>query len=340
MNKHLYSILGVAVVLAAAGAWSMLKSQPAGNQPATVTETAEISGTVDAAPEVRETEPQTETEPLVNMSPARRIRHGTAIEQDLSNAVIDLPPTGNVETDRLQKRVEAALDGHVDSLIGISRKINQCSVGMSSEERFQARLDRAAKSFARNPNAPIFSARGSHGGGGVQYKSFEDLEADMWARFDECQVVRDVMDETLHEQVTRLAESGLPSARYLYSVWPPDQDSLLAVNTLEVLEYQSLALEFTWMNMQERNPLGLLAMSQSYNAFRPPMFTPRNVVQSQVFRLASMKCGIDNEWLTDRALNFQQGTGRFQAEHTGMPSLDEDAEILAERFCPRQVDPD
>ena len=110
------------------------------------------------------------------------------------------------------------------------------------------------------------------------------------------------------------------------------------MDTLELLEYQSLALEYTWMNMQERNPLGLLAMSQSYSANRPAMFTPRNGIQSQVFRLASMKCGIDNEWLTNRAMNFGQGFNRFQAEHTGMPSLEDDAEALAERFCPREVE--
>ena len=338
MKNYFYIVLAVASIAAVAGAWNILDREAEEGSFAPVAAAPDASGAIDAEPGAEEKETQPDSDPTLGMSPARRIHHGIAMDQELSNATIDLPPTGNEETDRLQRRVEAALDGDIDSLIGVSRKINQCTVGMSSEEQFQARLDRAAKAFARNPNAPVFSSRGGHGGGGVQYKSFEDLEADMWARFDECQVIRDVMDETLHEQVARLAESGMPSARYLYSVWPPDQDSLLAVDPLEVLEYQSLAFEYTWMNMQERNPLGLLAMSQSYSAFRPPMFTPRNVIQSQVFRLASMKCGIDNEWLTDRALNFGQGVSRFQAQHTGMPSLDEDAEILAERFCPRYVE--
>jgi hypothetical protein len=337
MNKYLYSVLGVAAVLAAVGAWIMLKPQPAGNQPAPATETTNVSGMVEAAPEVMEAEPQPEAERSTAMPPARRIRHGTAIAQDLSNAVIDLPSSGNERSDRLRRRVEAALEGDVDGLIDLSRKINQCGRGMGSEAQVQARLDRAAEIIARNPDAPIRSSRGG-GGGSVEYQSVEDMEADLWAQFDGCRVVKDVMDETLYEQVSRLAETGVPSARYLYAVWPPDQDSLLEVDSLELLEYQSLALEYTWMNMQARNPLGLLAMSQSYSANRPAMFTPRNGIQSQVFRLASMKCGIDNEWLTNRAMNFGQGFSRFQAEHTGMPSLEDDAAVLAERFCPREIE--
>ena len=178
------------------------------------------------------------------------------------------------------------------------------------------------------------------GGGSVEYQSFEEMEADMWAQFDECQVAKEVLDESLYEQVCRLAETGLPSARYLYSVWPPDQDSFLAVDTLAMLEYQSLALEYTWLNMQARDPLGLLAMAQSYSARRPSMFTPSSGIQGQVFLLASMKCGVDNEWLEERSLNFSQGISRFQAENTVMPSLEEDAAALAEMFCPQETEVD
>ena len=51
-----------------------------------------------------------------------------------------------------------------------------------------------------------------------------------------------------------------------------------------------------------------------------------------------MKCGVDNEWLEERSLNFSQGMSRFQAENTMMPSLEEDAAALAEMFCPQEVE--
>ena len=302
-----------------------VEPSPIAVEPATGDQVAvgEISDEVDAA-----------NDPSPVMSPAKRIRGGTAAAQDLTKAEFELPPSGNETADKLIRRVEKALAGDVDHLIGMSRMIRDCSRGMNSEEQLQQRLDRMAQFQSRNPGGPAMPGRG--GGGSVEYESLEDMEADMWARFDECQVAKDVLDESLYEQVCRLAESGWPSARYLYAIWPPSQDSFLAIDTLEMLEYQSLALEYTWMNMQEREPLGLLAMAQSYSANRPSMFTPSNGIQGQVFLLASMKCGIDNEWLEKRSINFGQGVSRFQGRNMELPDLDEDAAALAEMFCPAQ----
>ena len=271
------------------------------------------------------------------MSPAKRIRHGTAIDQKAENAQIETPALGNEKTDKLSRRVDAAIDGQVDELIQITRLINDCRRGFNSEEQLQQRLDFMAQRGARSGDMPSRGGRGG-GGGSVEFQSFEELEASLWNQYDRCQVSKEVLDETLHEQIERLAESGLASARYLYAVWPPGEDMLEVVDTLEMLEYQSLALEYTWMNMNEREPLGLLAMAQSYGSMRTPMFTPPNRIQSQVFLLASMKCGIDNKWLEERSLNFGQGFSRFQGQNTEMPSLDEDAAALAEMFCPRQAE--
>lgn len=229
------------------------------------------------------------------------------------------------------RRTERALAGDVDELIELTRLIGGCRRLAGSEDQLQQRLDRMAQFAARNPDAPLMPGRG----GSVEYKSFEELEADMWAQFDRCQLAQEVLDESLYEQVSRLAESGLPSARYLYAVWPPDQGGLIAVDTLEMLEYQSLALEYTWLNMRERDPLGMLAMAQSYGSRRWPLFTPANRVQGLAFTLAAMKCGIDNEWLEARSVNLGQGFSRFESENTAIPSLDEDAAALAENFCPQ-----
>lgn len=270
-----------------------------------------------------------------SMSPAKRIRHGTAVEQKLENAGIDGPVSGNEKSDKLLRKVNAAIDGQIDDLIQVTRLINDCRRGYNSEEQLQSRLDFMAQRSAQSGELPSRGGRGG-GGGSVEFQSFEELESRMWAQFDQCQVSKEVLDESLHEQIERLAESGLASARYLYAVWPPGGDVFELIDTLEMLEYQSLALEYTWMNMNEREPLGLLAMSQSYGSGRTPMFTPTNRVQSQVFLLATMKCGVDNKWLEERSLNFGQGFSRFQGQNTEMPSLDEDAAALADMFCPRQ----
>jgi hypothetical protein len=177
-------------------------------------------------------------------------------------------------------------------------------------------------------------------GGSVEYRSFEELESATWAQFDECQAARGTLDEDLHDQIERLAEAGLPTARYLFALWSPGQYEDGAVGALELLEYQTRALDYTWLNMQQRDPLGLLAMAQSYSANRPALFTPSNPIQGQVFLLAALKCGIDNEWLAERSVEFGQGTGRFQARNTSMPTLEADAVSLAEAFCPSDPLPD
>lgn len=336
MNRIVLAI--AAAALLAGGLLTWYLARPAGEEP-TTTE-AEFSGIPagEAPPATgqAETLPAPEVRPNA-MPPAKRIRHGTAAGRGPDNPEFDLPPSGNEKIDRLARQVEKALAGSVGELIGIARLIDRCNrPGMGSEEHLQQRLDRMAQFQSRNPGGPVMPSRGM--GGSVEYQSFEEMETDLWAQFDECQVSSQVLDETLYEQVKGLAESGVPSARYLYSVWPPDQDSFALVDTLELLEYQNLALEYTWANMQERNPLGLLAMSQSYTARRPSMFTPNNGIQGQVFLLASMKCGIDNDWLENRALNFGQGVGRFEAENMEMPSLEEDAATLADMFCPVETE--
>ena len=334
MHRLTSAILALVMLAGGVAAWYLNRGEEVAGVDASRIPAIEKSGTVlsrqpvDSAPAVVE---PGQPEPI---SPARRIRHGTAVPQDLSNAVLELPPSGNEKVDRLNARVERALDGEINELIKLSRLISDCRRGMDSEEQLEQRLDRMSRSQSGSPGGPSMPGRG---GGSVEYRSFEELEADLWAQFDECQVAKEVLDESLYEQVCRLAETGLPSARYLYAVWPPNQDSFLEVDTLAMLEYQSLALEYTWLNMQERNPLGLLAMAQSYSARRPSMFTPSNGVQGQVFLLASMKCGVDNKWLSNRALNFGRGVSRFQAENTVMPSLDEDAMALAEKFCPQEA---
>lgn len=292
-----------------------------------------------ALPAIGDSAEPEQPEPRQTMSPAKRIRHGTAVEQKLENAEIETPPLGNEKSDKLLQKVNAAMDGQIDELIQITRLINDCRRGFNSEEQLQQRLDFMAQRGAQSGNLPARGGRGG-GGGSVEFQSFEELEASLWKQYDQCQVSKEVLDESLHEQIERLAESGLASARYLYAVWPPGEDMLEVVDTLEMLEYQSLALEYTWMNMNEREPLGLLAMAQSYGSMRTPMFTPPNRIQSQVFLLASMKCGIDNKWLEERSLNFGQGFSRFQGQNTEVPSLDEDAVALAEMFCPRQPDQD
>ena len=124
------------------------------------------------------TEPE-QAEPRQTMSPAKRIRHGTAIEQKPEAAKIEAPGLGNEKSDRLLQKVNAAIDGQIDDLIQLTRLINDCRRGFNSEEQLQQRLDFLAQRGAQSGNLPARGGRGG-GGGSVEFQSFEELEASLW----------------------------------------------------------------------------------------------------------------------------------------------------------------
>lgn len=331
MKKILVAVL--ALVLIAGGVTAWLTAQRPDQTGAVPLARQEVVARPDSPAAVSEEAagagPEVEPDIEATAPPARRVRHGVAAAPEAAAEIAEPALSGNEKADRLARQVEKALAGGTDELVALSRLLSQCS-RLNSEDQVLRRLERMARFEGQFPGGP----RGRADGGSVEFRSFEDMESDTWARFDECQAAREVLDEDLYEQIERLAAQGVPAARYLYAVWAPAQDAFGSVSALELLEYQTRALEYTWANMEQRDPLGLLAMSQSYSAFRPSLFTPSNPVQGQVFLLAAMKCGIDNDWLAERAVEFGQGFSRFQAENTSLPSLDEDAASLAGMFCP------
>jgi len=333
MNRVVAVFLACAVIGAALGAWRfvIMGAPTAPETPVAESQTGiDLTGE-DAGGAIAGEAVAAEAESLGAGPPARRVGHGTAAAPMAGKPPVTSPPSANEKAEKLARQVEKSLAGDTVELIGLTRLIRECSRGMASAEQVLRRLDRMAQFNAQFPGG----APGRADGGSVEYRSFDELESATWARFDECQGAQDVLNEDLHEQIARLADDGVPAARYLYAIWSPWQYVTDSVSALELLEYQTRALEYTWKNMQQRDPLGLLAMSQSYSAFRPSLFTPSNPVQGQVFLLAAMKCGIDNDWLSERSVDFGRGFSRFQAENTRMPTLDEDAAALAEAFCPR-----
>ena len=104
-----------------------------------------------------------------------------------------------------------------------------------------------------------------------QFESTDQYSDFLWQRFEQCSSIRDRLEGNLRGDLARMAENGSVTARYLYAMWPPA--SYLGSAELDVmqdwLEYQDRALEFTWQNLFEHEPLGLLAMGQSFASARP-----------------------------------------------------------------------
>jgi hypothetical protein len=222
--------------------------------------------------------------------------------------------------------LEAALSGEANNAINIGELARQCNQGMT-EEWVRIRLERASKSN--------FNSQTSHSFGNGQtrsFNSFEEFESTLWTEFDQCRSIQSLFNDDLRERLQHLAENGNVTARYLHAMWPPEQGSIDSEETLQVLEYQNRALEYTWLNIDESEPLGVLAFAQSFGAGSPGLFTPRNFVQNEIFLLAAKKCGLGGPWLESKVVEIRQKWVAMTGEGADDP-IEVSSHDIKELFC-------
>lgn len=222
-----------------------------------------------------------------------------------------------------KRMLESALNGEAEKAINISRLARQCNQQMT-EEWVRIRLEKMSKAD--------FNTHTTHSFGNGEtrsFNSFQEYESTLWAEFDQCRSIQSLFNDDLRERLQYLAENGNVVARYLYAMWPPKQGGLGSEETLQVLEYQNRALEYTWLNIDEDEPLGVLAFGQSFDAGAPGLFTPRNFVQNEIFLLAAKKCGLGGPWLESKVAEIRQTwIGRV-----GDVPFEESADDIKELFC-------
>ncbi|MBT8058310.1 MAG: hypothetical protein KJO33_01870 [Gammaproteobacteria bacterium] len=181
----------------------------------------------------------------------------------------------------------AAIPEDRSGAIDLASRLEGCRFGFFSADKIRRDVDRKAQA-------------GNWGGDRIwviqgearQFDNLAEYEAYLWARHDDCQAFGEIADADFRRILLAEANAGNVFARYLYAMWPPEE---AAANTAAMLEYQERALDFTWRSIEEGEPLGLLALGQSYRqAGTSPLFTPRNTVLGRVFLLAAAGCGIES----------------------------------------------
>lgn len=192
----------------------------------------------------------------------------------------------------VNQMVESSLTGKKEGAIALSQLFNQCSVEFEHEAQIRSRLQMTDQT-GFNPQAHYSLGNGEM----RKFESVEAYEIFLWERFDQCRVIRNIFVGNLHERISLLADYGNPVARYLFAMWPPSGGMLGTDNMSEWLEYQSQALEYTWQNIDEHEPLGLLAFGQSFRSSRPGFFTAVKHQYAQAFLMAAKKCGLSSLWL-------------------------------------------
>ena len=216
----------------------------------------------------------------------------------------EAPPT-KLDIDRefrqeVKTKIETALDGNIEDLITVVKYMNECDRAPKDESSIVAQ----ARTFS---NIPGFQFKIPDENGISQKDvSFDEWEVYQWNLFDQCQSINGLFDEGFRNRIKMQAENGNIIARYMYAIRPPTAINDDPDHIIERLDYELLALEFTWQSINEGEPLGLLALGQSYMGLG--LFTPHQRSTGGAFFIAARKCGLSNAWVDLQIDNFTTAT--------------------------------
>jgi len=108
----------------------------------------------------------------------------------------------------------------------------------------------------------------------------------------------------------------------MYAMLPPRNIERNPDRVLIWLEYVDLAYEFTTQNMDENEPLGLLAMGLSLRGLG--VFTPREPLVGSAFLIAAERCGAPQVLLDLIGIRYTDGAFRTSWA---------DSEAIVREFC-------
>jgi hypothetical protein len=225
---------------------------------------------------------------------------------------------------------ESALAGDEDDVISVSDLLLQC-LGMATDEKhIVTMLNRMSDKVKAGNPIPTFTIPST--GENLQFASFMEFEEFQLKRFDQCQATRGMFDKAARDRLEEQARNGSITARFLYAMWLPDQNENTQAGLIEWITYQSLAWDFTWANIREGEPLGLLAYGRSLEQSGTIYFTPRHYSYGPALILASQKCGLNNQTVDQKVSNLTS----YWAERKMTQRLNHTESLsdqIADMFC-------
>jgi hypothetical protein len=219
---------------------------------------------------------------------------------------------------RIISEIELALAGSIEDASRVVEYVSGCSEVEPDDSALRVLLD----ATLRNPDMPMRMPIGILGPS-QDYGSYEEWSAARMRRFKECHATENLFGESFHARLRMKAENGDVLARFLYAMLPPkyrrgDRDWII-----DWLEYTKLAYEFTVQNMNEGEPLGLLAYGLSLRGLG--RFTPRESGIGNAFLLAAERCGAPQVFLDKIALPTTESAIATSWFHS---------EAIVKEYCP------
>ena len=249
----------------------------------------------------------TEVPPSVDGPNNKRIVHVPDNRQDSEPSKRDIDPEFRRS---IEAKIETALAGNIEDTITVARELNVCDRAPFSE----LLITTQAKFYLENPQ--VERTIPDENGWFAEAVTFNEWEAYQWKQFNQCQSIIGIFEEDLRSRIKIQAKNGHVIARYIYAMWSPSRWLPTRINAIpgiifERLDYESLALEFTWLNIDEGEPLGLFALGQSY--LRIAHFTPFHMATGYAFLSAARTCGLSNTWVDSMIDNLGDSSEQIQA---------------------------
>jgi hypothetical protein len=274
-------------------------------------------------------------EPVEDMQPTRTakriINSPNSLAKPAASGTAEPRPAANWENEyEAADALEAALLGDIDEAISISDLVLDCRAGYENETVVQNNIDRMAKNAKQGRPLPGLFMSGT--GSTREFKTSQEYESFVWNQYAKCQTTRTLFDKNLRNRLQQMAEAGNVHARYMYAMWVPTQSGLNNDDLLDWMTYQSHAMDFTWQNIREGEPLGLLAYGRSLEQSGHVYFTPRHTRYGPAFIMAAYKCGLDNPTVNQKIGNM---TSQWQLRNqtTASNSASSMSDLIARTFC-------
>lgn len=226
-----------------------------------------------------------------------------------------------------QEMLQQSLQGDLESAISLYDKFKKCQ---KSEDLIMIAANQASileKAYDQNPK-------------GKDYGSIDRLLVAAEDKETECNkfLGRTEADsgfsfDYYFNQVDEEAKQGNTIARFMYSMWTPnDRESFLVGREL-MNEHETKARLYTSYNQTDDVNLWLLALGLSYSSGEN--FTPLRRSLGTVYLLAAKICGVAYP-IVDRQLNLNARLGKILAIQGVQTSYEEkafEAQRLAAEYC-------
>jgi hypothetical protein len=232
----------------------------------------------------------------------------------------------------LESELAAALDGNQDEAVALAGFLNQCQVTFRDRSRVEQSIARAGRSFAAGK--PLTQFRPS--GPPQQFETLQAFESSQWDTFFRCEAARSLINNDFWGNLEQLADAGHPVARYLFATLMRNAPSQIASFDLwdEELQHREQAREYTWRNLEEREPRGLLALVQSPGQGMSMRGSGAGFSTNSVLVLAAVKCGLTTPDLLQSVDQLLQQVERMETTQPGaLEQLNAASDEARRMFC-------